>query len=198
MEASRMKLVYLIADRWRVWAPIALRALALGVALLGLAGIGAVVSGAPQLAPPAVARAGLELGALSSTVLAALGGAGGGAPAPAPVATAPPTTAPGPAATAEPAPCARSTRSRDPALPEGGPLTASERAAAALERPVILNRADAAELRRLPGVGDKRARAILLLRERLGRFQKPTDLLRVKGIGPRTLERMLPRLVLDG
>jgi competence protein ComEA len=60
-----------------------------------------------------------------------------------------------------------------------------------------LNQADAAELRRLPGVGAKRAQAILLLRQRLGRFQKPADLLRVKGIGPRTLERLLPHVVLD-
>jgi competence protein ComEA len=62
---------------------------------------------------------------------------------------------------------------------------------------VVLNRADSAELQRLPGVGVKRAEAILALRQRLGRFRRPSDLLRVKGIGPRTLERMLPHLVLD-
>ena len=32
---------------------------------------------------------------------------------------------------------------------------------------------------------------------RLGRLRRPSDLLRVKGIGPRLLERMLPLLVLD-
>ena len=63
---------------------------------------------------------------------------------------------------------------------------------------VILNRAGALDLQRLPGVGAKRAAAILELRQRLGRFRQPGDLLRVKGIGRRTLERMLPRLVLDG
>jgi competence protein ComEA len=72
-----------------------------------------------------------------------------------------------------------------------------ESLAAVKELPVVLNRADAAELRRLPGVGAKRAEAIVLLRQRLGRFRRPNDLLRVKGIGPRTLERMLPHLVLD-
>jgi competence protein ComEA len=62
---------------------------------------------------------------------------------------------------------------------------------------VILNSADAAQLQRLPGVGAKRAAAIVQLRERLGRFRRPSDLLRLKGIGPRSLERMLPHLVLD-
>ena len=61
----------------------------------------------------------------------------------------------------------------------------------------MLNRADAAELQRLPGVGAKRAEAILALRERLGRFRHASDLLRVKGIGRRSLERMLPHLVID-
>ena len=36
-----------------------------------------------------------------------------------------------------------------------------------------------------------------LLRQRLGRFRRASDLLRIKGIGPKLLERMLPRLVLD-
>jgi DNA uptake protein ComE-like DNA-binding protein len=36
----------------------------------------------------------------------------------------------------------------------------------------------------LPSVGPKRALAILELRRRLGHFRRPSDLLRVKGIGP--------------
>ena len=62
---------------------------------------------------------------------------------------------------------------------------------------VALNRAGVGELMRLPGVGAKRAAAIVELRQRLGRFRQLNDLLRIKGIGPRTLERMLPELVLD-
>jgi competence protein ComEA len=62
---------------------------------------------------------------------------------------------------------------------------------------VVLNLADATELQRLPGVGAKRAEAIVQLRTRLGGFQRANDLLRIKGIGPRTLERMLPHLTLD-
>jgi competence protein ComEA len=62
---------------------------------------------------------------------------------------------------------------------------------------IILNTASDEELRRLPGVGPARSRAILVLRERLVRFRSPRDLLRVKGIGQKTLTRMLPMLVLD-
>ena len=62
---------------------------------------------------------------------------------------------------------------------------------------VVLNVASAAELTKLPGVGMRRAEAIVTLRTKLKRFKQPTDLLRVKGIGPRGLKRMLPHLVLD-
>jgi competence protein ComEA len=62
---------------------------------------------------------------------------------------------------------------------------------------VVLNRATPSELMRLPGVGAKRAAAIVEQRRRLGRFRDARELLRIKGIGPRTLERLLPQLVLD-
>jgi competence protein ComEA len=62
---------------------------------------------------------------------------------------------------------------------------------------IVLNAASAEELTKLPGVGMKRAEAIVALRTKLKRFRHATDLLRVKGIGPRGLKRMLPHLVLD-
>jgi competence protein ComEA len=62
---------------------------------------------------------------------------------------------------------------------------------------VILNIASADELTKLPRVGPKRAQAILELRRKLGRFRQPTDLLRVRGIGRKTLKLMLPLLVVD-
>jgi len=62
---------------------------------------------------------------------------------------------------------------------------------------VILNVANAEVLTQLPGVGARRAEAIIELRARLKRFRKPSDLLRVRGIGVRSLKRMLPHLVLD-
>jgi competence protein ComEA len=62
---------------------------------------------------------------------------------------------------------------------------------------VILNVASAEVLTQLPGVGTRRAEAIVALRERLKGFRRPSDLLRVRGIGVRSLKRMLPHLVLD-
>src|SRR5204863_9077083 len=62
---------------------------------------------------------------------------------------------------------------------------------------VILNLATAEELTKLPRVGAKRAQAIVELRHRLGRFRQPTDLLRVRGIGRKPLNPMLPLLVVD-
>jgi len=63
---------------------------------------------------------------------------------------------------------------------------------------VILNRASADDLVRLPGIGPKRAQAIIAMRQRLGgRFQRVRDLLRIRGIGYRTLQRIKPLVVLD-
>ena len=62
---------------------------------------------------------------------------------------------------------------------------------------VILNLATVEDLRHLPGIGQKRADAILALRARLGHFKHVNDLLRVKGIGVRGLKKILPHVLLD-
>ena len=62
---------------------------------------------------------------------------------------------------------------------------------------VVLNTATAQDLRRLPGIGPKRADAILALRARLGRFRSVDELLRVKGLGRKTLQRLRPLLRVD-
>lgn len=46
-----------------------------------------------------------------------------------------------------------------------------------------LNTAELWELTALPGIGEKTAAAILALREEIGYFRYPEDLLMVKGIG---------------
>lgn len=48
---------------------------------------------------------------------------------------------------------------------------------------IDLNTADVYELQRLPGIGEKRARAIVDYREENGPFQSVEDLTRVSGIG---------------
>lgn len=73
----------------------------------------------------------------------------------------------------------------------------SSHARATAEDPVFVNHAGVDELRRLPGVGPKRAEAIVALRQRIGRFQRVEDLLRVKGVGRATLRKWRPLLRLD-
>lgn len=57
---------------------------------------------------------------------------------------------------------------------------------------VDLNLATEEDLRKLPGVGPARARRILELRARLGRFKSVDDLARIKGFGKTTLKRLRP------
>jgi competence protein ComEA len=59
---------------------------------------------------------------------------------------------------------------------------------------VDINRADWPELAQIPGVGETLARRIVAAREEQGPFADHEDLRRVRGIGPRTLDRMKPFL----
>lgn len=57
---------------------------------------------------------------------------------------------------------------------------------------INVNTAPAADLARLPGIGETRARAMVDHREEKGPFQTPEDLLAVSGIGEVTLEKLRP------
>lgn len=57
-----------------------------------------------------------------------------------------------------------------------------------------LNRATAPELEALPGVGPVLAGRIIAHRERHGGFRHPDELLAVRGIGPRLLAKLRPRV----
>jgi len=59
---------------------------------------------------------------------------------------------------------------------------------------VDINQADWPELIQLPGIGETRARRIIESRQTDGPFVNHDDLMRVRGIGPRTLERVRPYL----
>ena len=59
---------------------------------------------------------------------------------------------------------------------------------------VDLNSADWPELAQLPGIGETLARRIVESRRHDGRFLDHNDLQRVRGIGPKTLERVRPYL----
>ncbi len=60
---------------------------------------------------------------------------------------------------------------------------------------VDINKADWPEFAELPEVGETLARRIVESRAEAGPFGDHEDLLRVNGIGPRTLERLIPYLL---
>ena len=65
-----------------------------------------------------------------------------------------------------------------------------------LTAPINVNRADQAELQKLPGVGPKISQRIHDERAR-ARFKSIDDLRRVAGIGPKTLEKLRPYVTID-
>jgi competence protein ComEA len=97
----------------------------------------------------------------------------------------PPTAAP-PAATSNTA-----------ALGDTPPPASAPHGRATSDDPVVLNTASADDLRRLPGIGQKRADAILALRARVGRFRAVEDLMKVKGIGRAMIKRLRPLVRVD-
>jgi competence protein ComEA len=74
------------------------------------------------------------------------------------------------------------------ALASPGPAAAEKKPLPAGER-IDLNRASTAELMRLPGIGKKRALAIVAHREKRP-FRRPEDVLQVKGVSPAWLARV--------
>lgn len=61
---------------------------------------------------------------------------------------------------------------------------------------VDINTASESDLERLPGVGPSRAKAIVELREQLKGFRRLEDLMRVKGIGRKTFQKLSPLVTL--
>jgi competence protein ComEA len=60
---------------------------------------------------------------------------------------------------------------------------------------VDINKAEWPELAELPDIGETLARRIVESRQTAGAFRDHDDLRRVRGIGPRTLEKMKPYLL---
>lgn len=63
--------------------------------------------------------------------------------------------------------------------------------------PVDLNNATVAQLQQLPGVGPAMANAIVQFRKKSGPFERIEDLLAIRGITSRRLERLRPYLTLS-
>ena len=62
---------------------------------------------------------------------------------------------------------------------------------------IDLNRAGVTELMRLPGIGEKRAQAIVAARTKQP-FKRAEDVLAVKGIGPKWLAKVKDHVVVGG
>jgi competence protein ComEA len=167
-----------------VWAPIALKALGVLAGMLALAGVGA-----SSLARGAGVPVAAGSGAPGAAIAAGLGVLGKIEPGHA-SANARARTAPVAASAAPPAASAGPSTTPDAGSAPPGGVTADGK--------VILNRASIDELCMLPGVGPKRAQAIVELRTKLGgRFKRMADLLRLKGIGPKGLRKIEAKAVLD-
>jgi competence ComEA-like helix-hairpin-helix protein len=63
--------------------------------------------------------------------------------------------------------------------------------------PLDINSVGAGDLQLLPGVGSVKAAEIIKLRESLGGFKSVDELVKVKGIGPKTLEKLRPYVTIQ-
>jgi competence protein ComEA len=71
-------------------------------------------------------------------------------------------------------------------------LLASQASATFAGGKVNINTASAQELTSLPGIGPKKADAIVSYRKANGAFGSVDDIVKVKGIGPKTLDKLRP------
>ena len=74
------------------------------------------------------------------------------------------------------------------------PLAAADRAPRQPQHPVNLNTATVTELMQLHRIGQKTAERILAFRKQHGGFQRPEELMNVKGIGEKSFARIKPFL----
>lgn len=195
------------------WAPIARKVAAITLGGLGLAAIGALsMAHTGNPGNDATSGSAASSAAFANVLAPTEWLAGGPVATSASIATAPPTNnanstanpsniepnAHGGGDQPPPQPCPPST----PATPKpaSSDSTAASQPAGVGRLPdgrIILNAASASDLTTLPGIGQKRAEAILALRTKLKGFRKLSDLLRVKGIGVKSLRKLEPKLVLD-
>ena len=68
---------------------------------------------------------------------------------------------------------------------------------ALLPNSININLADQKELERLPRIGPVTAKAIIEYRNKHGPFKRPEDLQKVKRIGPKTVERIRPFIIIE-
>lgn len=84
-----------------------------------------------------------------------------------------------------------------PAAPIVPVAPIAEPASAKTDFKVNLNVADLSQLALVPGIGPAKAKAIVTFRAGKS-FQSPADLMKVKGIGPKSYAKMKTHLAVDG
>lgn len=78
------------------------------------------------------------------------------------------------------------------------PLSAApDRAPRAPQRPINLNTATVTELMQLPRIGQRTAERIIAFRKQHGGFQRPEEIMNVKGIGEKSYAKLKPFLTLS-
>jgi competence protein ComEA len=85
--------------------------------------------------------------------------------------------------------CSPSTSSAAPArAAKAAPAVATQ------EAPVDVNTASEQQLMAVPGIGASLAKRIVQFRDQNGRFDKVDDLLKVQGVGEKSIEKLRPYL----
>jgi competence protein ComEA len=74
---------------------------------------------------------------------------------------------------------------------------AAPKAAASEARPIDINTADGTALESVPGIGKSLSQRILAFREKNGAFQSVDDLLKVPGIGEKSIQKLRPYLTVS-
>ena len=80
------------------------------------------------------------------------------------------------------------------AAPAFAAAPAAAKPAASEARPVDLNSADSSALESVPGIGKSLSQRILAFREKNGPFQTVDDLLKVQGVGEKSIQKLRPYL----
>ena len=78
--------------------------------------------------------------------------------------------------------------------PAASSPAAAPKAGASEARPVDINTADTAALESVPGIGKSLSQRIIAFREKNGPFQSVDDLLKVQGVGEKSIQKLRPYL----
>jgi competence protein ComEA len=83
------------------------------------------------------------------------------------------------------------------AIPAVAAPSAAPKAAASETRPIDINTADSATLESVPGIGKSLSQRIVSFREKNGPFQSVDDLLKVQGVGEKSIQKLRPYLTVS-